>query len=121
MALTQAERSARYRLKNKDSPKFKARQVIKSRKKNNELKLNLINHYTNRELVCQCCGEPNYKFLTIQHIIDKKSIGHDRTHTGIKLLWWLKKHNYPEGFTVFCYNCNCGSDKNGGICPHKNV
>lgn len=30
----------------------------------------------------------------------------------------IKMLNYPEGYQVLCYNCNCGKSINNGICPH---
>ena len=32
---------------------------------------------------------------------------------------WLKNNNFPEGFQVLCFNCNCGKARNKGICPHS--
>ncbi len=29
------------------------------------------------------------------------------------------ENNFPPGFRVLCYNCNCGRNHNKGICPHK--
>jgi hypothetical protein len=31
---------------------------------------------------------------------------------------WLKRHNFPPGFRILCFNCNSGRHLNGGICPH---
>ena len=32
------------------------------------------------------------------------------------------ENNYPDGFQILCYNCNCGrafNRDNHNICPHK--
>jgi hypothetical protein len=29
------------------------------------------------------------------------------------------KNNFPRGYRILCYNCNCGRALNNGICPHK--
>ena len=67
---------------------------------------------------CQCCGETEPAFLTIDHVNDdgashRKAIGRARVYH------WLKKHGYPkDGFQLLCFNCNCGRRVNGGVCPH---
>jgi len=80
--------------------------------------------------VCQCCGETEPLFLSIDHINNdgylyrqskKNSAG---TYSkvgrcGETLFRWLKKNNYPEGFQILCLNCNGGKHRNGGICPHQ--
>ncbi len=71
--------------------------------------------------VCQCCGERNPIFLSIDHINGKGR--QHRQSVGLKssaaLYSWLKRNNFPKGFQVLCYNCNMGKYLNGGICPHK--
>lgn len=73
--------------------------------------------------VCFCCGESNVKFLTIDHINNdgaahrKAVTGNSRGTRGFQ--YWLKRNGFPEGFQVLCFNCNCGKQVNGGICPHK--
>jgi len=119
MALTTAERSRRYWLKHKDTEHYKKRTRLNAKRKNESLKLLIIDHYTNGKRQCNCCGESNYKFLTIDHIDGRKSHNHDRTMAGVKLLWWIKRNNFPKGFRILCYNCNCGRAKNEGVCPHS--
>lgn len=69
---------------------------------------------------CQCCGETEPKFLTIDHVNNdggehRKEIGKSNS----ALLTWLKGNGYPSGFQVLCFNCNIGKSLNNGICPHK--
>jgi hypothetical protein len=76
--------------------------------------------------LCSCCGESQVKFLTIDHIggngnTHRRSISRDGTAKSARIYTWLSQNNYPPGFQVLCYNCNCGSYRNGGICPHKQV
>lgn len=71
---------------------------------------------------CACCHEADDRFLTIDHIN-----GGGRKHrqevckgrTGIEFYKWLRRQGYPPGFQVLCFQCNCGRNINGGICPHK--
>lgn len=72
--------------------------------------------------VCACCGESHIGFLTIDHI-DNDGAEHRRQTGGKarKLYRWLKANDYPGGFQVLCYNCNCGKSNNGGVCPHKEM
>ncbi len=72
--------------------------------------------------ICACCGETTREFLTIDHIDGngnehRRSIGIGKA--GSKFYYWLKKNNYPSGFQILCFNCNCGRERNKGICPHK--
>ena len=69
--------------------------------------------------VCDCCGEDDIRFLTIDHINNdgaehRRQIGNG----GVTLYNWLKKNDWPEGFRVLCANCNLGRHWNGGTCPH---
>jgi len=68
---------------------------------------------------CVCCGETNPKFLTIDHINGCTRSERKEQRTGWLFHQWLKKHGYPPGYQVLCYNCNLGRARNNGICPHK--
>jgi ElaB/YqjD/DUF883 family membrane-anchored ribosome-binding protein len=81
------------------------------------LRIEALNAYGNGK--CECCGEIELRFLTLDHI---EGCGNQlrKIHgTGFRLYHWLKKHDYPEGFQVLCYNCNLGRHWNGGVCPHQ--
>jgi hypothetical protein len=76
----------------------------------------VFNHYGG--YVCECCGESIKKFLTIDHINNDGK--EHRKELGSRIIYkWLKQNGFPEGFQVLCFNCNCGRQLNGGICPHK--
>ena len=70
---------------------------------------------------CVCCGESNYRFLTIDHPNNDGAKHRRETGcgTGIKFYLWLRKHGYPKEFDPLCWNCNCGKSDNLGVCPHK--
>lgn len=66
---------------------------------------------------CVCCGEDRFELLSIDHIN-----GNGRKHrreeiNGRSIYQWLVAENYPLGFRILCYNCNC-SDGFFGKCPH---
>lgn len=85
-----------------------------------KLKREILFYYGNNKLSCVCCGETEFKFLTIDHIdnngsIDRKNI----RRTGHNLYRYLKKMKLPIGYQTLCFNCNSGKQINKGICPHK--
>lgn len=73
---------------------------------------------------CNCCGETERHFLTLDHINNdgadwrRKTLG-TRTATGWQTYRWLLKHGFPPGYQVLCMNCNFGKRMNGGVCPHQ--
>jgi hypothetical protein len=67
---------------------------------------------------CACCGERNRLFLTIDHV-NNDGFLHRKTVYSADLPRWLIDNNFPKGFQILCYNCNCGKNRNGGVCPHK--
>lgn len=74
--------------------------------------------YGNR---CSCCGEAEYRFLSIDHVMndgykEKKLFG--RKLSGFHLYSFIVKAGFPDRFQILCYNCNLGKARNGGICPH---
>ncbi len=65
---------------------------------------------------CECCGEREGRFLTIDHINGRKS----GEETGMVLYARLYRGGFPkEGLRLLCWNCNIGRDMNGGRCPHE--
>jgi hypothetical protein len=85
------------------------------------IRLAVLTHYGGVPPRCQCCGESTAAFLTIDHIdgggrSQLSSLGGSQS-----LMRWLIRNNYPSGFQVLCYNCNCGRAKNNGVCPHKSL
>ncbi len=87
-----------------------------------KLKLEVFSHYSGGQPRCKCCGEKVIEFLTIDHINGggRKHIKSVRELRGGYVFYtWLKKNNYPKGFQILCYNCNCGK-RSKKSCPHKN-
>ena len=83
-----------------------------------DLRKTVLLHYSPK-LVCTCCGESTYQFLTIDHINGKtKNRNDDSNKSGNSLYLYLRRNNYPVGFQVLCFNCNCAKGIHGA-CPHQ--
>lgn len=77
----------------------------------------VLDHYGPR---CACCGEENLLFLTVDHI-NNDGAEHRRKGTGkvsLAFYRWIIKNDFPDDLRILCFNCNCGRQRNGGICPH---
>lgn len=77
----------------------------------------VMDHYGKE---CNCCGESELLFLTIDHInndghLQRRAPGQS-SHNNI--YGWLVRNSFPSGFQVLCMNCNHGKHRNGGTCPH---
>jgi hypothetical protein len=89
--------------------------------KTEELKISAYNAYGGPK--CNCCGETEIQFLTIDHVNNngaehKREVWGSRSRRASGMYLWLQKNDYPQGFQVLCFNCNCGKHRNGGLCPH---
>lgn len=70
---------------------------------------------------CSCCGETNQLFLTLDHVNDD-GVEHRKTvKQGTQLMYWLIRLDFPETIQLLCFNCNCGRQRNGGVCPHEST
>ena len=68
--------------------------------------------------VCACCGVIGESFLTLDHI-NNDGAEHRKLFNPSALYRWIIRNNFPAMFQVLCWNCNCGKNMNGGVCPHK--
>lgn len=101
--------------------KVHRKKITQKLREERELLLEEIrNHYGG---ACNCCGEKEPIFLTIDHI---NNDGYkERTRNGGQRFgsnWYYKriiKQGFPKDLQLLCYNCNCGRARNTGICPHK--
>ena len=69
---------------------------------------------------CDCCGETNRIFLTLDHVNNdgaahKKTLGSGRGN----IYRYARRNHYPNDLRLLCWNCNSGRSVNGGICPHE--
>jgi hypothetical protein len=70
---------------------------------------------------CACCGEGIQKFLTVDHVHGGGERHRRRVGRGSKMYLWLKRHGFPPGHEILCWNCNQGRNINGGVCPHQEI
>jgi hypothetical protein len=101
---------------NRDPAEY-ARHVARVLARQKMIKAEVFAHYGTS---CECCGESNPGFLTIDHINGCTKEERKKQGLGNVMYNWLRTNGFPEGFQVQCYNCNYGRASNlGGICPHK--
>lgn len=103
---------------NKFLENYRINTNISHRKATWKLKLEIINAYGGK---CECCGETNIEFLTIDHINGngKEHRNEIKKESGIDLYRWLRKNNFPtDNFRLLCMNCNFSLGKYG-YCPHN--
>jgi hypothetical protein len=76
----------------------------------------IIGHYGGK---CACCGESEPKFLTIDHV---NNDGHKEQHMKAGELYRkIIRSGFSKRYQLLCFNCNCGRERNGGVCPHLGV
>lgn len=93
---------------------------VSQKVKRQESKVIVFKHYGNCK--CQCCGESDVRFLTIDHVNGGGSSHRLKLRKGgWNFCRWLIRNKFPTGYAILCFNCNCGRGANGGICPHKDV
>jgi hypothetical protein len=88
-----------------------------ARKRDLAIKMLAIEHYGGH---CICCGESQPEFLTFDHI-ENNGAEHRRSGIG-RIYRWLKTNNFPSGYQLLCWNCNCARHHFGGenkMCPHN--
>ena len=99
-----------WRLANKD------KEQEKQKRHNKKSRLEVLTFYSGNPPKCQCCNEKTLEFLTIDHI-NNDGRKH-RKETKTTLVKWIRKNNFPKGFQILCYNCNCAKGVYGE-CPHQ--
>lgn len=88
-------------------------------KRSRENRLAIIYHYGGTPPKCACCGEGEFLFLSIDHIGGKaKHSQSGARQSGDALYRWIVKNDFPSGFRILCYNCNCAKGFYGR-CPHS--
>lgn len=92
-----------------------------ARLRRQKLKMQVLVIYGGKYPKCKCCGEKEIMFLTLDHVNGDGAKERRIRSAGSAFYQKLKKLNFPDKdrYQVLCYNCNCGRQLNGGICPHQ--
>jgi len=69
--------------------------------------------------VCECCGENNQKFLTFDHLNNDGRA--DRSDSAKRKMLRDILSEARTDIRILCFNCNCGRQINGGVCPHIDI
>lgn len=71
---------------------------------------------------CNCCGESNKMFLTVDHVNNDGYKDKQRRRSLTYLMYIeIVRNTFPGKYQILCWNCNCGKRTNGGTCPHKEI
>ena len=97
----------------KNHEKYCLNRRIAIKKKREEQKKIVFNHYSKGKNCCEICGIIDTDVLTIDHINGNGS-KHRKEIRGDHMENWLIKNNYPEGYRILCMNCQFKERK------HKN-
>lgn len=97
------------------SPKRRAKERERLKRHRSELRQRVYSGYGNQ---CNCCGEQNLTFLTIDHVNGQAGKPKEFKQIGIQMFRKIIKEDFPSTYQVLCFNCNCGRFRNGGVCPH---
>lgn len=68
---------------------------------------------------CNCCGEADDRFLTIDHVNGGGKAHRDAVGGTIMVLRQIIQDGFPADYQILCFNCNLGRQRAGGTCPHQ--
>lgn len=66
---------------------------------------------------CACCGESEFGFLALDHIGGGGGQHRAEVGQGSRMVDWIIREGFPDGFRVLCHNCNQAMGYYGE-CPH---
>ena len=93
---------------------YRERQNTNSKAYGRKLRSQVLDAYGR---ICQCCGETEEHFLTVDHINGGGCQHRKQVKGGSIFHTWLIKRNFPADFQILCMNCNWAKGKYGR-CPH---
>ncbi len=79
------------------------------------IKMLIFTHYGKK---CECCGETELEFLTVDHILGGGTKHRRKAGGGFVVYGEIIKQNYPSCYRILCRNCNWAT-RLGKTCPHK--
>ena len=100
----------------KNNPFYRQNQLDRNKKSYFDLRKVVIEKYGGK---CECCGEQNFEFLSIDHINGGGSKELSSSGLG-NFLRKLQREEKSSDYRVLCRNCN-QSIGYYGFCPHKKM
>ena len=95
-------------------PAFREERKRLAKQWRNKQKLAIFTHYTKGTMKCQCtkCDVTGINFLTLEH---KNGGGtqHRKRMAKTAIYKSIIDDNYPDEYTVLCWNCNCSRGQFG--------
>ena len=102
--------------------KYKPTARARERQRYHSVKDAVYEAYGNK---CNCCGESNRAFLSVDHVNNdgnqrrrEKGYGVGRRSGGMGLYKTIVQEQFPPHYQILCMNCNFGKARNNGVCPH---
>lgn len=94
------------------------KQIARSHKHQNKIKMVVMNHYGNDMPRCVCCGESHIEFLHIDHINGGGVRQRKEFSNSRQMYAWIINNDFPNTFRILCANCNMSKSAHGH-CPHR--
>lgn len=102
----------KYYIENKD------KHIENVKKLNEARRYIIIKHYSNDTMKCNCCGESEYDFLTVDHK-DNNGCNHKKIRGKKYNLYQEIYKTLPKGYQILCMNCNHSKGRHNGKCIHE--
>lgn len=79
-----------------------------------EMRMKIVDGYGGK---CSCCGESQWKFLTLDHPDGDGQKDRARYKNNLDQLYgWVINNGFPKEYRLLCMNCNWV--RRYDICPH---
>jgi len=75
------------------------------RKRYDKARMECLNYYSKGRFCCNLCGYNDIRALAIDHI-NGDGHEHRKEQQGGKIVFWLRRNGFPNGFQILCHNCN---------------
>ena len=109
MKATESQKRLMREYYHKNRERILAKNILYGKKYRQQVKMEVLSHYSKGLIKCAHCGETDIKVLCIDHINNdgaKHRINNKNYGGGRHIHGWLKANGFPEGYQVLCANCN---------------
>lgn len=97
-----------------NTAKGSAKQAAQKRKDVVEMRHEIYTRYGGQ---CACCGENNFKLLTIDHVLNNGK-QERKYRDNWAILRKILRENCPPEYQILCMSCKWGKGQYG-VCPHQ--